>query len=121
MNKVHPIVNLPRYIHEDKDMKNCKSCLKYSFVSFACVVLVLILIHVSIAIHNSIDGDSSNQHRILHTIECLKYEFNCCENSFIMKEDYLGTNCGLYIHNIDKLYLSLLFIILCICGGFRES
>jgi hypothetical protein len=121
MNKVHPIVNLHRYIHEDKDMKNCKSCLRYSFVSFACVVLVLILIHVSIAIHNSIDDDSSNQHRILHEIECSVSEFGCCKNSFIIKKDYFGTNCGLYIYNIDKIYLSFLFFILCICGGVVEN
>jgi hypothetical protein len=121
MNKVHPIISFPRYIHEDKDMKNCKSCLRYSFVSLLCVVLVLILIHISIAIHNSIDADSSNQYRILHEIECLKSEFNCCENSFIIKEDYLGTNCGLYLHNDDKIYLSLLFFILCIYGGIYES
>ena len=121
MNKVHPIVNLPRYIHEDKDMKNCKSCLRYSFVSLLCIIIVLVLIHVSIAIHNRNGSVSSDQYRILQIIECSESEFGCCQDSLLLKKDYFGKNCGLYINNIDKLYLSLLFAILCICGGFRES
>lgn len=121
MNKVHPIVNLPRYIREDKDVEKCKLCIKYSFILFICAVLVLIVSQVSIAIHNSIDGDSSNQHRILQIIKCSESEFGCCKNSQSLKKDYFGTNCGLYINNIDKIYLSLLFFILCICGGLRES
>ena len=121
MNKVHPIVNLPRYIHEDKDVKKCKLCLRYLFILFICVIIILIISHITIYIHNRMDDDSSNQYRILREIECAESEFGCCKDSLMVKKDYLGTNCGLYIHNIDKIYLSLLFFILCICGGIYET
>ena len=69
------------------------------------------IFYITIYIHNRIYDDSSNQYRILREIECAESEFGCCKDSLMVKKDYLGTNCGLYIHNIDKIYLSLLFLI----------
>ena len=73
MNKVHPIVNLPRYIREDKDVKKCKLCLRYIFILFICVIIILIITNITIYIHNRINDDSSNQYRILHEIECSEF------------------------------------------------